>query len=705
MQWLVFPVAGLVAFAILIAPGYLVTWIAGVERHIRLGLAPLISLTMLTLAGLGAYALGWHWGVFPVVVVTALAVIYAVIVRRVGDLSGSKLVGERRLLIPGAFLITAVLSGLRTLVDIHGVDSVSQSYDGVYHLNTVAMIRDTGQASPLHMNLGRAPTFDGFYPNAWHALVSLVLRVTAPIGATIPTVANATTIVIVTVVWTSGVLALATTLTRRREQVALIVLLAHAIPLFPALFVGFGVLYPNLTGYALIPGILALIVHAVTPTVVQMPPRARTRRILAAGMIVIPSLVGLTNAHPSATIVAGIASVIIGASAASQHLFHLNHPGVPLEAHDNRHAWRMTGAHLVTLVASSVIIVAGYALATRIPTTAAYLAVDPKGWQPLHPGRLHALVYTLALAAGSWFQNPVFLLTIPVGMVVIIGWVVAFTRPRWMWVAWTHLAIVILNVEVMGESDPHLRALVTGLWYTDTQRLAALLPLTSVPLLALGFITLRRTLLNPWLARRGRAPWSPRRLSAAALVVMLVCQLAPTALQVDRLTRQTYALPEVASHDKLLLSAQERRLLERLGDTVPEGDAVIGNPWDGSVYAWALGGRRTVFPQMSGYLTLVDWRIAHELGDNRYRTRACAMLADTNARWLLDFGPYYLWDEEDGARRFASYPGVDWASTHPEFTLVDHEGRARLYRIEWCDDIIPPLNDTGSTPAPTKENR
>ena len=42
---------------------------------------------------------------------------------------------------------------------------------------------------------------------------------------------------------------------------------------------------------------------------------------------------------------------------------------------------------------------------------------------------------------------------------------------------------------------------------------------------------------------------------------------------------------------------------------------IVGNPWNGSALAWALGGRRTLFPHLGGYWTTNGRIIEKHLDD------------------------------------------------------------------------------------------
>src|SRR5699024_3969800 len=84
-----------------------------------------------------------------------------------------------------------------------GPDSVSQTYDANFHLNLVARILESGNPSPLSVDLS-SPGNPTFYPAAWHSTVTLIAQVS---GASVPLATNALLLVCVSIVWPIGVVA------------------------------------------------------------------------------------------------------------------------------------------------------------------------------------------------------------------------------------------------------------------------------------------------------------------------------------------------------------------------------------------------------------------------------------------------------------------------------------------------------------------
>src|SRR5690606_4858513 len=128
-----------------------------------------------------------------------------------------------------------LLSAWRIIAYVHDPSGISQTNDAVFHMNAVRFILQTDDASSLHVNSvigGR-----GFYPAAWHALVSLAVLIT---GAEIAVAANMLTVVIAAFIWTLGIAWLARAVTGSATVAAYAAILAGALQTFPLLMFQWG---------------------------------------------------------------------------------------------------------------------------------------------------------------------------------------------------------------------------------------------------------------------------------------------------------------------------------------------------------------------------------------------------------------------------------------------------------------------------------
>jgi len=77
-----------------------------------------------------------------------------------------------------------VIGAVVVVQGIGSPETLSQTYDAVFHYNAIAYIVDSGNASSLTLNsLGTPGTPGSFYPSAWHDFASLLVLTT---GASAP---------------------------------------------------------------------------------------------------------------------------------------------------------------------------------------------------------------------------------------------------------------------------------------------------------------------------------------------------------------------------------------------------------------------------------------------------------------------------------------------------------------------------------------
>jgi hypothetical protein len=143
---------------------------------------------------------------------------------------------------------------------------------------------------------------------------------------------------------------------------------------------------------------------------------------------------------------------------------------------------------------------------------------------------------------------------------------------------------------------------------------------------------------------------------------------------------EVFRLPD---HQKggLLLDADETALLEHVAEFVPKGQVIAGNPWNGSALAWALGGRRTLFPHLGGHWTTNGRIIEKHLDDFATNARVCPAVRAEHVHWVIT-DPGELRLDPKAAARFAP---IDRVVTQPgAVQLVASSGSTRLWRLTAC---------------------
>lgn len=637
MSWASAAPAVVTAVLVLVVPGGVVAWAAGLRGIPVWGAAAPLSVTVVALAAVGADLAGVRWGAAPLVVATVVA---AGVAWGVGRLLGKPVAADPRWLRGSALSATVLGAGLCAAAVVAGVgspDRVPQTYDAVFHLNAVQRALETGSVSSLRLGTLSSPERQSaFYPGAWHAVTALVAEtgVSAVVAASAVSVALA-------LVWPFGCLALVRqALGPRLPALVAGGLLAGAFGAAPFLLLSYGTVWPNALGTVLLPPVLAAMVSAV-----GLSPRPVADRRRSAA-VVLGSAPALGLAHPNVVVAAAVYAVPLTAAALAWGPWR----GRTLRQRGIRWgAWLLGCVGLLWVVTRSSLFAVTRGTDWRAAESLAQavgegLVVAPRG------------LPVAAVAAG----------------LSLVGVAAAALRPRLRWLLGCHIAVGALFVLAAG-SDSALAQALTGPWYNDAFRLGALLPVTAVPLAALGVAELSDR-ADARLPVRGtqRAPL------VAAVTVLATTGLA--GLQGATVSANAVVVERWYGHAALAGPA-EQRLFTELRDVVPAGAVIAGNPWNGSALAEAVGGREVLFPHLSGSWGSARTTVASSLVDVRTDPAACAAARALKVDYVLA-GASAFWRDD---RRQRIYAGLD-VSPAAGFEPVAHGGRLTLYKVPWCED-------------------
>lgn len=652
-QWWTFAVTVLVVFA----PGFVAARSLGLRRLAAWAFAPVASIAMIVLLAIVYPFVRIAWT--PLSATIGLAVLAAAFVvggrllripARDIELRGSRwpvVAG----LVGGALLVAA-----RFIVYIGDPANVSQSNDAPFHLGAVRAILDGANASPLGLGGLVDPEARGsFYPGAWHAVASLTSGLS---GAGIPEAANVLSVVVAALVWPLGIAWLAQAATGRRLAGAAAAALSPALLAFPLLLIQYGILYAYLIAVAILPAAAAVVVVLARGARLDGRDARPFERPTALGLAIGMALLAVAVAQPSLLLAWGVLVGFFGVSCAVR-------------------AWRSETATTARRRTIAVTIVAG-----AVVLAAAWLGlstlVDAGFWGPVRSLPRAAVDIASSGYAGThraWW----------VSALVAVGIAGAVWIPRVRWVAASWFVFAGLYVVAAAVGTPWIRLPLVGPWYGDTYRFAALLPVVSIPLAAVGAVVLADAVAS---ALRRRSPHSPAdRREAAIAWIAIASVLAVGAAVFAReplVQRYHVATGQVEERSRFViaddtwLSIDERALLERLSSNVPTGARVIGNPGTGAAFGYALSGvdvypAKWQLPRDPAFAVLGDGLV-----DAATDPSVCAAVDDLGAEYVLDFGP-----GERGTGREV-LPGLTGFDGREGFELVDREGSASLWRITGC---------------------
>lgn len=542
--------------------------------------------------------------------------------------------------------VGAVAIAWQLVAMMGSVSAVSQTFDGVFHLNAVRRILDMGDASMAAVgSLVSAPGEVGYYPAAWHAVASIV---TMASGGDIVLASNALMLVVACLVWPAGVVALvrATTTAGPVGLFAAGALSAASIA-FPMATASFGILLPYLLSVAMVPAAL-IVLASLLRRAVGCTPLSWTRT-LVLGVVV---ALAIGSAHPQGVmvvIVLGMPLLIWTTCERGWSWYRgRRRDGSPARAR----ALALTSA--LTVVAGVVSAVtflrfrpsfgsSFWRADTDLPTaTARVLSMTADGFEP------------------SW-------LVAAAGVAALLVVLLA-TRNGWLVASWAWAAA--LAACAMGSHDEVWRYLWTGPWYSDPRRLAAIPVIVSVPILAVAIdeVARRAVVRHPGL----------RELTDAAAVLVSLALLAASALSPQATaSRDGYADAYWRNGD--LLSSGERTLLEEVSSIVPKGDVIAASPFDGGSLASAISDRTVTTTFFSSYRDGSIETITQRLDEIQSDPAVCDAAAAAQVRWVLDLDAGGIWDpdvHDGGLRRVGDVPEAA--------DVVAHHGDAELLRLRPC---------------------
>ena len=647
-----------VAFALLAVPGGAVVFVARARASVAAAMAG--PLSVLLIAG-GAVALALVGIPFSAGSVLALclapvlvAAVVAVVRRR--DTLDRLRAASRHLPAVVALVVAASVMAAVALPGFAPWGMPNQTYDGVFHANAVESILASGDASSLDLYSLNHIGGDGleFYPAAWHGIVAAIASLS---GASVPVAEAAAWLAIGVVCWTPGIMALTVTLfggrTSRRTLLVLSAVLSSSYLLFPYLLLAWGTIWPTGLAYALLPAGMTIAVRLLRPGGFRAADIvAAVLWLGAAGFAHPRSLIGFALLVAPLALVA--AARIVAAGWRRRRTLTATLLGVLLAA--------------VLLIAAAAFwyLYTNYGLADRPlsdrlnggPATARVDLVTALG---------QVLTLSPLLPPTETAAAPQFLLA-ALGIAAVV---VLLRRGPHRWVAVSLLLVVVFYTLAAGSNGDIAKAL-TAAWYKDKYRLISLLPVLLAPVTAYAGAVLLQ-------AARARGIRPFRIAAGAVAAVLLAVVLTPGLGAAREASATSYAVAEPGGD--VLLDTDDRAVLEDVDDVVPEGERVVGDPWNGAILTWVLGDREPLFPHLTGVWGADRDLVAARLDLAATDPAVCEALDRLDVHYLYH-STSALWGGDDV--QAAPFAALDRAASAEGFEPVLQEGTAALYEITAC---------------------
>ncbi len=675
----------LVAATLLFVPGTVAALLLRLPWLTAVGIGPVVSTTLLVGGGVVCGAADIAWGLLPVVATAIagwlVAAVAGVLVRRwsgrgsgdrvgsaeAGDRGGSAEAGDRvgsaeagdrvetdetgdttrpRGLFPlatfgGLALTLAAVAAVLVRVTVTP-DHFPQHPDTIFHLGDALWMVQNRDASVLHAFAFFTDQRGSTYPAAFHVVTSTTALLT---GTNIVVATQSAVLVMGGLVWPAGLILLGCAVFGRRAEVVGATAVASVLfTAFPFTIMGFGVLWPNLFGQAMLP---AMVATALAVLARAIPHRSPVARALPAALVTVVGLPGLTLAHPNALVTLLVLGFLIVATTVLRRAW---------DGRDRRAlALALVGALLVVTAA-----VAAVSVVIRPASMVRTGAPGPElGWR-------RALVDTVLF--GPRQGQSLVLLTVIAG----IGAISLLRKHRgtgWLPLAATVFAVLYLvNVAV---DDPSSRYL-TWPWYNNAIRLAVAGSLPSALCAAAGFLAVGH-LLGRLLRRLPEA-----NLVGTAVVVVAFLGLTHGYVGAHRSFLDGYYRPDTAHS---WATDAELRGLTSLATHIPKGAVTAANAWNGGTYLYIVSGKPLLVPTEKALLAGDRTLLAARLDEAGTSAEVCAAARRQHVEFAITGGQPFAWA---GKARVALYSGIDSVGSSPAFTKVATAGGYTLYRLTTC---------------------
>lgn len=665
MSWLA--TTPLLLFAVVLAfgPGYAMGWALRVPARLRVFYAPLLTFALVAVSAIVLGKTGIPWSLISFVPVAAVLVAAAaglmwLVGRRWPALASASWPGND---VPVAWpVVGAVLGGFLVLHMtedmVYGPEAFSQSLDNSFHMNAIRWIQEHGDASSLTLGaVSAADQQPTFYPAGWHDFVSLIYSTT---GTSIATATIVTVLLTASFVWPCSLVAFSLSIPKlRRLQALAIPAIIGGFAAFPGLLLRWGVLFPNLLGYALVPSFVALMV-----CLVQVMVRGEYATLLSLCLSALVGIAGLALVHPNAVVSAVVFALPMLLA------------GVVQVSRSHELALRQKWVGSLLMVGVSIGCVGAW-LVLRPGASAS------NTWEPmLTEGEALYQFLFLGLENANQLRdtfNPSYL----AGFLALwgAGYLLYKHRNLWLIASWALIGYLWIIAATVPRGD--FRLLMVGPWYTDHFRLAALVVFPSVILAGIGLGGFVEGLLT-WIVRRvprtARLNVATVGMGVAAVLVLVLAGLTsrvPSVQETTLAVSREYRLTPTS----VVLNQDEMNVINEIPKIVPKDDVIVNNPWDGSAYIYALADRHLTGYHFEFETSPKYSAIMHNLKNARTNPEVCREVNKYKAHWYvhlenqLNFGP-------DAQK---NYDGLVAAIGTDVLTPVYSSGPMTLYRISACD--------------------
>lgn len=556
-------------------------------------------------------------------------------------------------------------------------DNFLQVYDNSFHLSVVQSMKHASSYSILsigsYLEAGSkvfSPNASaGFYPAAWHIVAALVARA---FDISVMASINLTNFVFVAFVLPLGVQSLIAVLTKGDVQkgicAAVVTLAAIA---FPWTLLYWGPVYPNFAAFCTVPAVASVFILFMQGFDERRSVCLTDCPVLVAMLFGLASLVSL---QPNALFTLGIllvpSIVLCLGGLFERQLLRIQSISVKFACYASRG---------IVLLAVAVI--------WFLMTKASFLQGVINFHWPSFTYIFDALWRAFSFSFNE--STPCILLA----CLVVLGSLCALGNKYFRGYFFVYLFSVMLFV-VDATQEGSIRHFLTGFWYTDQYRVAAMTSLFSISLSTLGLDFILRKVQSAF-SVSVEIDRSARYLPQALCIVLIACGLFwPESVNLSinnyspvgftkSVFNYMYSIYDVDNN----LTSDELAFLGEVKQIAGD-ELIVNNPFDGSVYGYATNDLNLMYRKFSSFgkgETKASRQIRHKIDRVSFDSGVASVVKQSGAKYLLvlDYGENGREGVDMPGYHKSGWVGIDSVDdSTPGFSLVLSEKDMRLYSIE-----------------------
>ena len=647
---------------ILYIPGFAALSLFGSRLSLSVSVAPLASTGILCMFGIVASLLQVTISAPLLLMYIGLFAVFGIgfLVSRVCAMTTHYLSSKvRNLLI--SIIICSVIGAVLYIVPLNGLDSVAMTYDNVAHFGTVQSFAQSGEWSVFEFSrylssesAKISPFMDsgGYYPGAWHIISAATIMLS---GASVAVATNAVNYIIVAVIYPLSVFGMMSSITSPSARVAYIAPVASLfVASMPWALANLWPLYPNLLSMALLPAAIALFIAASSKNVAFYD---RVRYFL----MFFAALLTFVFVQPNSCFSIGVYLV--------PYCIYI------ILRSDFKRAKR--DGHIKLLKAALILAFCALAACTWLVfyQSSFMTGVVNFFWPPLY-GIKEGILSIITLRLISASPQPILILLVLVGL---------FSTLRNNDVRWTAVSILIMSslyIVSVSFGDCPAKHLLTGFWYTDPYRVAAMLGFSLVVPVSFG---IEHVFPSLYMGDSLQSRSMILLLDGTAILVLCLALQAYPGKALRLMADNRYLLNQ--QHNQSMYSSDEQEFILKAMQVIPQGEFAINQPYDGSLFAYGLNNAPLFYRDMSGYGSLGESQFSKSVRLRINEIDQLDNLKDSLKQRKINYILLLHRDEEESIRMFPDYKPEDWIGINSitdetsgiEVLLTQDD--MRLYRI------------------------